>query len=162
MESHQVRAEQAFHDLGAPGQLHEQLDRREGDVQKEPDRQIGSQFAQHLGDQLQLIVLHPDDRAFGGGARRGFGEPAVDLDVAVPPLPVVDRFDDDVVIERPQRGVGETLVVLLDVVGGQPHWVQPKTVLDDGFVLDVDVVVDDARASRSRRRAGGAVAVLAR
>src|SRR6185437_8687400 len=63
MESHQVRAEQAFDDLGPPGHLHEQLDRRERDVQKKTDRQIGPEFAQHFGDQLQLIVLHPDGRA---------------------------------------------------------------------------------------------------
>ena len=143
MKAHQVRAQQALHDLGAPGHLHEQLDGRERDVQKKPDRQIGSEFAQHRGDQLQLIVLHPDDRALGCGACRRLGEPAVDVDVAVPPLPVVDRFDDDVVVQRPQRGVGETLVILFDVVGRQPHRVQPEVLIVDGLVFDIHVVVDD-------------------
>ena len=68
VEPHQVGAEQAFDDLGAPRHLHEQLHRRERDVQEEADGQVGPQLAQHLGDQLQLVVLHPHRRALGGGA----------------------------------------------------------------------------------------------
>ncbi len=111
MEADQVGAEQAVDDLGAPRHLHEQLDRRERDVQEEADGQVGPQHAQHLRDQLQLVVLDPHGRALGGRPRGRLGEAPVDLDVAVPPLPVVDRFDDHVVVERPQRGVGEALVV---------------------------------------------------
>ena len=68
MESHQVGAEQAFDDLGAPRHLHEQLDRRERDVQEEADGQVGPQLAQHLRDELQLVVLDPHGAAAGGGA----------------------------------------------------------------------------------------------
>ena len=74
----------------------------------------GRSIAQHLRHQLQLVVLDPHGRAVGGGVGGGLGEAPVDLDVAVPPLAVVDRLDDDVVVERPQRGVGEALVVLGD------------------------------------------------
>ncbi len=109
VKTDQVGAEQAVDDLRPPRHLHEQLDRGgKRDVQEEPDGQVGgAQHAQHLGHQLQLVVLHPDGGAFGGGARGRVGETPVDLDVAVPPLPVVDRFDDHVVVERPQRGVRE-------------------------------------------------------
>ena len=141
VEPDQVGAEQAFDDLGAPRHLHEQLDRRERDVQEESDGQIGPQHPQHLRHQLQLVVLHPHRRALGGRARGGLGEAPVDVDVAVPPLAVVDRLDDDVVVERPQRGVGEALVVLGDVLGGQPHRAQLEVVLDDGIF----VAVRDAR-----------------
>ena len=119
MEADEVGAEQALDDLGAPRHLHEQLDRRKRNVQEESDGEVGPQHPQHLRHQLQLVVLNPHRRAVGGGARRRLGEPPVDVDVAVPPLAVVDRLDDDVVVQRPQRGVGEALVVLGDVLGGQ-------------------------------------------
>ena len=99
--------------------------------------EIGSQHPQHLRDELQLVVLHPHGRALGGGFRRRLGEPSVDVDVTVPPLAVVDRLDDDVVIQRPQRRVGEALVVLGDVVGGQTDRAQPHVVLLDGLVAGI-------------------------
>ena len=104
-----------------------------GMCRKKPMVRSGRSIAQHLRHQLQLVVLHPHRRALRRGARRGLGEAPVDVDVAVPPLAVVDRFDDDVVVQRPQRGVGEALVVVGDVVGGQPHRMHVEVVLDDRF-----------------------------
>ncbi len=148
MESDQVGAEQTFDDLGAPRHLHEQLDRRERDVQKETDGQVGPQRAQHFRHQLQLVILHPHGPAAGGGARRSLGEPAVDHDIALPPFAVVDRLDDDVVVQRPQRGVREPLVVLGDVLGGQGHLMKCQVILDDRLVVHVDVVVAVGRQPR--------------
>ncbi len=86
VEADQIGAEQALDDLGAPRHLHEQLDRRERDVQEEPDGQVGAQHAQHLRHQLQLVVLDPHGGPGRGRPRGGLGEPPVHLDVAVPPL----------------------------------------------------------------------------
>ncbi len=107
VETDEVGTEQSFDDLGAPRHLHEQLDRRERDVQEEPDGQVGAQHPQHLRDELELVVLDPDRRALCCGLGGLLGEPAVDLDVGVPPVAVVLRLDDDVVIQRPQCRVGE-------------------------------------------------------
>ena len=66
LEADEVRAEQALEDLPAPGELLEQLGRRERDVQEEADPQVRAQLAEHLRHQLHLVVLHPD-----GGVLRG-------------------------------------------------------------------------------------------
>ena len=132
-----------------------------GMCRKKPMVRSGRSIAQHLRHQLQLVVLHPHRRALGGRARRGLGEAAVDVDVAVPPLAVVDRLDDDVVVQRPQRGVGEALVVLGDVVGGQAHRIQLQIVLDDRLVVG-RVVVGDARPADPGAAAGGAAAARGR
>ena len=95
------------------GQLGEQLGRRERDVQVEPDAQVGSQLAQHRRDQLELVVLHPDDGVLGGVLRGRVGEALVDRDVGLPPLAVEGRLGHQVVVERPEGGVGEALVELV-------------------------------------------------
>ena len=95
----------------------------------------------------------------GGGPRRGLGEPAVDVDVAVPPLAVVDRLDDDVVVQRPQGGVGEALVVLGDVLGGQPHRMQLEVVLDDGLLVGVGDTPGQPIHAPRRLRSSGSSAV---
>ena len=118
LEADQVGAEQALEDLAPPRQLREQLGRRERDVQEEADPQVGPQLAQHLRHQLQLVVVHPDGRVLGGAASAAvLGEAPVDRDVGVPPLAVELRLGDHVVVERPQRGVGEALVEVLDLLG---------------------------------------------
>ena len=129
LEADQVGAEQALEDLAAPGQLLEQLGRREGDVQEEADVEVGPELAQHLRDELELVVVHPD----GGALRRPVGgvggEPPVDRDVGVPPLPVELRLRHHVVVERPEGGVGEPLVEALDLLGRQGDRVELHAVV---------------------------------
>ena len=129
VEADEVRPEQPLHDLLAPGQLDVQLHGREGDVQEEPDPQVRTPLAEHARHQLELVVLHPDRRALGGDLVDGRGEPLVDPHVGLPPVPVVRRRGDDIVVERPQRVVGEALVVVLDVLGRQGHRVQLEAVV---------------------------------
>ena len=119
-----------------------------GMCRKKPMVRSGRSVAQHFWHQLQLVILHPYGPAAGGRARRSLGEPAVDLDVALPPFAVEDRLDDDVVVQRPQRGVGETLVVLGDVLGGQRHLMKCQVILDDRLIVHVDVVVAVRRQAR--------------
>ena len=105
----------------APRQLGEELGRREGDVEVEPDAQVGPRGAQHLRHQLELVVLHPHGGALGRHLGGPVGEALVDRDVGVPPLAVELRLGDHVVVERPQRAVGEALVELLDLLGAHRH-----------------------------------------
>ena len=121
LEAEQVRAEQALHDLLAPGQLGEDLVARERDVREMADPHVAAQRADHPGHQLQLVVVHPDGRALGrlGGDR--VRVPAVHPDVGIPPLPVEFGWHDHVVVQRPQRGVAEALVVVPHLGGGQAH-----------------------------------------
>ena len=129
LEADQVGTEEALEELSAPGDLLEELGRRERDVQVEADAQVGAELAQHLRDQLELVVLDPDGGALGGDLGTLLGEPLVDPLVAVPPLAVELRLGHDVVVERPQGAVGEALVVLLDVLGAHRHRQQMEPVV---------------------------------
>ena len=91
-------------------------------MQEETDPQVRSLVAQHLRNQLQLVVLNPDHCAVGCHLGRVVGEPLVDRDVGLPPLAVELRRSDRVVIERPERRVGEALVVLRDVRSRERDW----------------------------------------
>ena len=71
-------AEQAGGDLGAPRQPHEQLDRRERDVEEEADDEVGPLVAQHLRHELQVVVVDPHDRLVGGDLGERVGEALVD------------------------------------------------------------------------------------
>ena len=121
LESDQVRAEQARDDLPPPGQLREDLITRERNVDEDPDAQVAALFPEHLGHQLKLIVIHPYGRADGCLLRRGPGESPVDPDIGIPPRPAELRRGDHVVIQRPQRGIAEPLVVVADLLSRQPH-----------------------------------------
>ena len=128
LEADQVGAQEPLEQLAPPRQLLEQLGRGERDVQVEADPQVGPELAQHLGDQLHLVVLHPHQGTLVGQLGGLVGEPLVDLDVGVPPLTVELGLGHEVVVERPQGGVGETLVVALDVLGAHRHRVQVEAV----------------------------------
>jgi hypothetical protein len=106
-------------------------------VQEEPDAQVGTQLAEQLRHELELVVLHPHGRVLGGPVRGALGEAAVHVDVAVPPLAVELRLRDEVVVQRPDRGVAETFVEALDLLGRQRDGVQRHPVVLEG--LDVGV-----------------------
>ena len=117
-------------------------DRRERNVQKEPDGEVGPQHPQHLRHQLQLIVLNPHRRAARcGRPRRRLGEAPVHVDVAVPPLAVVDRFDDDIVVQRPQwwrwRSPRNTSATSS---ARQPDRVQLQILLDDRLLVAIRTI----------------------
>ena len=128
LEADQVGAEHPPEQLGPAGQLHEQLGRRERDVHEEADAQVGSQLAEQRRHQLQVVVLHPDHRVALGVVGGDLGEPPVHPLVRLPPAAVEGRRLDRVVVERPERGVGVALVVVLVVVAGQRHGSHPDTV----------------------------------
>ena len=131
LEADQVAAGQAGGDLRAPRQAHEQLDRRERDVEEEPDQQIRPLVAQQLGDQLEVVVVDPDDGVVGRDLRQRVGEALVHRLVGRPVGGVVRGVAQGVVVQRPQRVVGEALVVVLHLVGRQVHRVQAHAVQEE-------------------------------
>lgn len=82
-----------------------------------------------------MIVLHPDGGSVRGATGGFLGEPLVDRDVRVPPRPFERRCHQNVVVERPQRVVGEPLVVLGEVLRGQLDGKQTKAVNHYGIYL---------------------------
>ena len=135
LEPDQIGSQQAVEDLVPPGQLEIELGGREGDVQEEPDPQVGPLLAQHLRHELELVVLHPHGRPWCGDLGGPVGEALVDPHVGVPPLAMELRGGDHVVVERPEGGVGETLVVLRDLLGGQRHGHQLQPVVGERLEL---------------------------
>ena len=91
LEADEVGTEQAVEHLVAPREAHEQLLRGKRDVQEEADPQIGAQLAQHRRDELQLVVVHPDDGVGLGDLGGALGEVLVDLDVLAPVVALVGR-----------------------------------------------------------------------
>ena len=99
-----------------------------GTCRKKPIRRSGRSARSSAGHELQVVVLHPDHRAGLGDLGGGLGEPLVDPLVRLPPAAVVHRLLDGVVVERPQGGVGEALVVVPDVFRGERDGVHPYAV----------------------------------
>ena len=121
LEADQVRTRETFQHGLAPRQLGVDLGGRERDVVEEPDGHVRAQPTQHARHQLQLVVLDPHGRTLGGRLRGPAREALVDATVGVPPRAVELGRRDDVMVQRPQRGVREALVVALDLELGQAH-----------------------------------------
>src|SRR5690606_41130222 len=103
LESEIVGAEQALEDLTAPGDPLEDLRWRERDVEEEADPGPGQVLPHHRRDQLQLVVVDPDDVRLGGDLCDGDGEPLVHSDVRAPPVAVEPGRADCVVRSEERR-----------------------------------------------------------
>jgi hypothetical protein len=127
VERHHVGAEQPEQDLLPPGQAREDVRRRPGHVQKEPNRLIGQPLPDQLRDEHEVVVVDPGERArpLAERGQRAFGEDGVERLVALPPGALEAWFLDRVVQQRPQRRVGEPVVVVAELRGGQPDGQQP-------------------------------------
>ena len=128
LEPQQVGAEQALHHLPPPRKLGEDLVAGERDVVEEADPHVVALLTQHPRHQLELVVVHPHGRPRRRLFGRGLREAAVDRHVRLPPPAVELGRRDDVVVERPQRRVAETLVELPDLGLGQAQADQVQAV----------------------------------
>ena len=95
-----------------------------GMCKKNPMRRSGRTAPEHLRNQLQMVVMHPDSRSRRRGVRHGTRVAVVDRHVGVPPLPVERRGANRVVIQRPQRRVGEPDIKLLELGIVEGHGAQ--------------------------------------
>ena len=86
-------------------------------MQEEADAQVRAHRAQQRGDQLELVVVDPDRRPRRGRRRGRLRVPLIDPPVRLELGAVVHRRGDRVVVQRPDRAVGEPLVEHLDVSG---------------------------------------------
>src|SRR5690606_19253047 len=141
LEAEIVGAEKTLQDLAPPRNPLEDLRRRKGYVEKEPDPGLGEPLPHHGRHELQLVVVHPDDVPFRGHVGDGVCEALVDGDVAPPPVAVELGRADGVVVERPDGAVAESVVVVLDLL----------------LVEGDDEVVDAIDVQSARLAAGGTV-----
>ena len=118
VEGDHVGAEEPLEHLGAPWQPREGLGSGEGDVQEERDRPPRAAAAQQVGQQHQVVVVHPADAL----ARLvGRGEGLVRAQVGAPPVALVGRLLDEPVQERPERPVREAVVVVVGLAAAERH-----------------------------------------
>ena len=157
LEGNHIGAHQAFEDFAAPWQPGQDLYGRERDVEKEADTNIGAHLTQHRRHQLQLIIVDPRKITRSEGLRCLFGKPAVHLNVRMPPVAVELRWADGIVIERPDGGVGETEIEVVDVVLVQPHRSLFNTIVDErlGCIVCSSGPTDPAAASFLQERSDG-------
>lgn len=137
LEADDVGAEQPAQYLVAPRQLRVEPVCGERNVMEIPDRDIRAQFAHHLRHELQLVVVNPDRALRRRGIGGRLGEPSIHGDIGIPPLAVVLRRSDHVVIERPDRVVREALVVLRYLLSAQRDRNQIDAVGLERLQLDV-------------------------
>ncbi len=115
LEPDKVGAQQPFQYRSPPRQLEEQLLGWEWDMQVEPDTQVGPHCSEHLRNQLQVVIVNPDGCSGRCRVRHGARIAIVYRHVRVPPLPVERRAANRVVIQRPEGGVREPEVELLEL-----------------------------------------------
>ena len=60
LEADEIGSEHALEQLGADGKTSEDLRGREGDVHEEADASIREGRTNHVRDEHQMVVVHPD------------------------------------------------------------------------------------------------------
>ena len=93
-------------------------------MQEESDGEIRALLAQDARQKLQLVVLYPYGGALGGDLVYLICKTQVDLAIGVPPIAVIGRGDDEIVVERPQGGIRKAFVKALEIGLGELDWVQ--------------------------------------
>ena len=116
LEPHDVGAEHATQQPARPGKHPENVGGGEGDVQERRDPRLRYQLPQVVRRAQELVVLHPDQLSRARERRGLLREPLVDRVVHAPRIGVDPRAAHEVVEQRPQRAVGESGVVLRQLV----------------------------------------------
>mmetsp|Transcript_8934 Transcript_8934/g.25231 ORF Transcript_8934/g.25231 Transcript_8934/m.25231 type:complete len:258 (+) Transcript_8934:2012-2785(+) len=126
VEANQVRVEEALDELQAPGEGAVDLGRREGRVQEPADVAVRLRLAQHLGDEHQVVVVHPHVVVVLVHLQDRLREELVRLLVGLPEprAALVDALVEwrhDVVEERPEHIVRKPIIIFCDEVLWQEH-----------------------------------------
>ena len=119
MKTDQVGAQETLQDLDTRRQKTEQLERRERDMEKEPDLRIGQLLLDQPRQQHQLVVVDPDCRIRLGDALEDIEETPIDRLVRGPRLVAVFHVGREVVKERPDGVVAEAAVVEVELLLAQ-------------------------------------------
>src|SRR6266536_3520582 len=121
VEGHHVGTEQPEQDLLPPRQTGENVRWRPRHMQEEPDGLIWSPLSDQPRDEHEVVVMYPRERAspLGYSGEGNVSESGVDLLVALPPGALESWFFDRVMQQRPQRSVGEAVIIVTDLSGGQ-------------------------------------------
>ena len=98
---------------------HQQVRRRERDVQEEPDPVRGAHAPELLRERDEVIVVDPDEVVAPEVGRHRVREAGVHPEVTPVVEPVVGGVSHPVVKERPEGPVGVAVVVLVVVVRGE-------------------------------------------
>src|SRR5690606_15209800 len=119
LEADRVELQQAAEDIEAPGQLEENLQRRERRVQEEAGLDVQAQLAHVRRQRHQVVIVDPDEVAGLGDVGHGLREALVDLAVAAPVAGLEIAVGEEIVEQRPDDFVGEAEVEALHVVFGE-------------------------------------------
>ena len=121
LEADQVEEGEAAHELLVHGQGRQELAGRQGRVQKKAHPVADAEPTQFLAERNQMVIMDPDDVVGPQHAGQLSGKVRVDAPIAgVIPALEVDEIDA-VVKKRPERGVGEAVVILLVVAFAEIH-----------------------------------------
>ena len=125
MEAEQIVAEQTVEHLGLPRHDAERLGIGPRDVPELTDDGIGPRRFHEPRQQRVVIVLHEHDRARAGNLlEHDVGKAPVDGDVLPPVALIEDRPRVGDVAQRPERVVGDAVVVAVLFLRLQPHAAQ--------------------------------------
>ena len=136
----------------------EDIGRRKGNVPELIDEERRPHRAEELGREREVVVLDPGHRAPGAPLRfvgHRVGETKIHRAVPLPELRAILEVLDEHVAERPERAVGESMVVAVDVRVVEPDAAQGVTGFArrdrnaSGFVGHLSI-----RVSRSPRHPG--------
>ena len=155
LEADDIGTEDAVEDLVTPRQLCQLLDGREGNVVEESDADVGALGADHLGHELQVVVVDPHHGIRGCGIDGGLRESGIDVPIRSPPRAMDLRSDEEAVVQRPEGGAAEALVIATMLVGAQRNRDEPHVVEVERCAVTVmrsgpadpraTVVADDGR-----------------
>src|SRR5262249_50999048 len=106
LEGKQVRAQKPPEKFLTPGQDWKNFRRREGNVEEKSNRSVGKPIAQHLREQHQMVVVHPDEIIVVVALDDGFAEDVIRLHICVPTLGVKLQLGGEVVKNRPKGLIG--------------------------------------------------------
>ncbi len=115
MKSHQVGAQKPTEDLFPPGQKPEDFEGRKWDMKEKADGRPGQPLAKQGGQEHQMVIMDPDLIA-GPDDFEGFAaEFLIDPLVGGPVTLVVDGVSGKIMEQRPDRLVGEPMVIIINL-----------------------------------------------
>jgi hypothetical protein len=121
VKAYEVSAQKPTQYLPPPGQHTEYFQRGEGDMKEKAYRGTGQLLSYKLGQQHQLIIMHPDDIVLLGHLDHGFSKCLVHPLIGLPEILAVYRVLGEIVKERPDSFVAKATVEFSDIPFGEEN-----------------------------------------